>query len=40
MIKDKIKIEEYPEFKRLYKKDVVQCAGMLCPYYTRGCKKS
>lgn len=27
------------QFKRLYKKDVVQCAGMLCPYYTRGCKK-
>lgn len=27
------------QFKRLYGKDVVQCAGAICPYYTRGCTK-
>lgn len=28
------------EFKRLYGKKIIQCAGVMCPYYSLGCKKN
>ena len=29
--------EKLAEFKRLYGKKIIQCAGVGCPYYSLGC---
>lgn len=32
--------EHKAQFKRLYGREIVQCAGMNCPYYALGCRKN
>jgi len=29
--------EKRREMKRLYGREIIQCAGAQCPYYSRGC---
>ena len=31
--------EKIAELKRLYGRNIIQCAGVMCPYYSLGCKK-
>ena len=31
--------EKIAELKRLYGRKIIQCAGVMCPYYSLGCNK-
>ena len=31
--------QQIKELKRLYGRKIIQCAGVMCPYYSLGCKK-
>lgn len=32
--------EKIAEFRRLYGRTIIQCAGLECPFYSIGCGKS